>query len=127
MKRVFVLGVILTLVLTLSLQGPGSTKPLEASVPGVAAAAPSDDARTSGTEYEISVTGTVDYAKAFEVLKLVNSERAKEGLEALRMSADLLDSAKLRAAEISVLFSHNTIGTVLFVLCQLRQPSVLLI
>jgi hypothetical protein len=41
------------------------------------------------------------------VLRLVNGERAKAGLGALRMSADLLETAKLRSAEITVYFSHT--------------------
>ena len=46
------------------------------------------------------------YSKAFEVLNLVNSERAKNGLPALKMDADLLEGAMDRGAECVFLFSH---------------------
>jgi uncharacterized repeat protein (TIGR02543 family) len=57
--------------------------------------------------YTIDVTCAIDYAKVFGVLAIVNSERVKEGLAPLKMSADLLDVAKIRAAEITIYFSHT--------------------
>lgn len=47
------------------------------------------------------------YSKAFEVLELVNAERAKVGLTALKMDKDLLTAAMLRTAETSLFFSHT--------------------
>lgn len=47
------------------------------------------------------------YDYAFEVLRLVNQERAKEGKAPLTMDKSLLDSAMLRAVETSALFSHT--------------------
>lgn len=47
------------------------------------------------------------YAEAFECLKLVNKERAKEGLDPLVMDKDLLKTAMQRAAEIKYYFSHT--------------------
>jgi uncharacterized repeat protein (TIGR02543 family) len=66
-----------------------------------------DDAYAAGTNYTTTVTGTLDYAKAFQVLNLVNSERAKEGLAPLKMSKDLLDIARIRSAEVSIYFEHT--------------------
>lgn len=51
--------------------------------------------------------GKYNYDKAYEVLKLVNEERAKKGLSPLKMDRELLEAAMLRAAETSVLFDHQ--------------------
>ena len=56
---------------------------------------------------QVNVSGKRDYTKAFEVLELVNAERAKQGLSALYMDSDLLEAAMIRAAECSVCFSHT--------------------
>lgn len=49
-----------------------------------------------------------DYDYAFEVLALVNKERAAAGLDPLAMDSRLLDVAmNVRAVECSVLFSHD--------------------
>lgn len=57
--------------------------------------------------YELMTTASYDDTKAYEVLTIVNQERAKNGLSALSMDAELLNAAKIRAAEITVLFSHT--------------------
>jgi uncharacterized repeat protein (TIGR02543 family) len=75
-------------------------------LPGASIAGP-DEAYAEGTGYTATVTGTLNYAMAFRVLSLVNNERAAEGLDPLTMSADMLDVAKLRAAEVSMYFSHT--------------------
>ncbi len=64
-------------------------------------------------QFEVfDLTGEFSYTKAYEVLDLVNQERAKEGLSPLTMDRDLLEAAMLRAAETSVYFSHTRpIGT----------------
>lgn len=54
-----------------------------------------------------SVTGTCNYEAAFEVLEIVNKERAAAGLSPLTMDKELLEAAMLRAAETSILFSHT--------------------
>ena len=56
---------------------------------------------------KLAVKTDNNYDYAYEVLNLVNQERSKAGLQALTMDKDLLDAAMLRAAEISVLFSHE--------------------
>lgn len=49
-----------------------------------------------------------DYDAAFEVLSLVNEERANAGLAPLNMEQGLLDAAMLvRAPECAVLYSHT--------------------
>lgn len=48
---------------------------------------------------------TLSYAE--QVVKLVNEERAKAGLSALTMDADITAAANVRAKEIKELFSHT--------------------
>ena len=48
-----------------------------------------------------------DYTKAFEVLALVNKERAKAGAAPLKMDTGLLESAMMRANETTLVFSHT--------------------
>lgn len=55
----------------------------------------------------VSVHGKFDYTKAYEVLKYTNQMRREAGLPALSMDADLLQAAMQRAAEISLIFSHD--------------------
>ena len=62
---------------------------------------------TAVTGETVTYTGQVSYTLAYEVLTLVNQERAKEGLSALVMDQDLLEAAMLRAGEIAVSFSHT--------------------
>ena len=54
-----------------------------------------------------TVSGTVNYSYAREVLVLVNKERAASGLKALTMTESLTQGAMLRAAETTVSFSHT--------------------
>lgn len=54
-----------------------------------------------------TVSGTIYYSKAYEVLNIVNQRRAENGQSALAMDKSLLESAMLRAAEITVAFSHT--------------------
>lgn len=55
----------------------------------------------------LAVKGDQDYEMAYQVLDLVNQERAKQGLSALEMDADLLSAAMQRAAETSIIFDHT--------------------
>ena len=61
----------------------------------------------AATTEEIKVTGNYNYTVISEVLNLVNAERAKQGLGALKFRADLINAADQRAAENAVLFSHT--------------------
>ena len=54
----------------------------------------------------LSFPGRRYYSYAFEVLKYTNEERAKNGLPALRMDADLLEGAMKRGQECVMMFSH---------------------
>ncbi|MGO5542996.1 leucine-rich repeat protein [Blautia sp. HCP3S3_H10_1] len=55
----------------------------------------------------VNVTVQEKYAYAFEVLKKVNQERAKQGLAALTMDTSLLETAMFRAAETVLYWSHT--------------------
>lgn len=55
----------------------------------------------------IRVSGKRDYTMAYDVLKSVNKERKKAGLNSLKMDKSLLETAMKRAAECSVNFSHT--------------------
>lgn len=57
--------------------------------------------------YSTSVTGDVFYDEAANVLKIVNQTRAENGKAPLKMDKALQDAAMLRAAEISIYFSHT--------------------
>ncbi len=55
----------------------------------------------------LKIRGNKSYTLAWQVLTLVNQERAKEGLSALTMDSSLLSAAMLRGGEIAVCFSHT--------------------
>ncbi|MDO4343473.1 MAG: CAP domain-containing protein [Eubacteriales bacterium] len=55
----------------------------------------------------VYIRGKFDYGKAYEVLQETNKVRKKQGLSALEMDADLMEAAMQRAAEISLIFSHE--------------------
>lgn len=63
-------------------------------------------ASAAGT-FSAPVSATVSYTKAWQVLDLVNQQRAAQGLSALTMDQDLLNAAMQRAAETTVVFSHT--------------------
>lgn len=65
------------------------------------------EADSQQTLSNLSITGRRHYDAAYQVLALVNQERAKEGLTPLTMDQDLLEAAMKRAAECSVDFSHT--------------------
>lgn len=55
----------------------------------------------------VSVSGTENYKKAFEVAELVNDERAKAGASPLTPDKGLMEAAMLRASELAVYYSHT--------------------
>ena len=55
----------------------------------------------------VAIAGKRDYQMAYEVLKLVNEERAKEGLNPLTMDEDLLEAAMIRAEEQVAVMGHT--------------------
>lgn len=58
-------------------------------------------------QQSVDLKTTDNYTYAFEVLKLVNQERAKKKLSALSMDKELLDAAMTRAHETTIYFSHT--------------------
>lgn len=60
---------------------------------------------TAGSRIQ-QIYGTLQYTYAFEVVDLVNQERAREGLQPLTMDTELLEAAMQRSAEILVHFAH---------------------
>ena len=54
-----------------------------------------------------TVTGTYAQSQARSILDMVNAARAKEGVPALKWNSSLEATAKLRAAELTELFSHS--------------------
>ncbi len=63
---------------------------------------------SSTSNYDtIKVKGTINYSYAYEVLDLVNQERAAQGSPALTMDMDMLDAAMQRAAECSIHHGHT--------------------
>ena len=63
-----------------------------------------EDSNTQEPDVEIPNEGQLSYAE--QVVKLVNEERAKAGLPALKMDADITAAANVRAKEIKQKFSH---------------------
>lgn len=57
--------------------------------------------------YTVNVSGTIHESEAWDVLDLVNQERAAAGLETLAMTAAQKRMAEQRAAELTVSFSHT--------------------
>jgi hypothetical protein len=56
---------------------------------------------------DIYLDGTQDFLMAADVLRIMNEERAKNGLSALTADPVLMDYAMQRAAEVYVFFSHT--------------------
>ena len=65
---------------------------------------PADAASNSA---EVQIGGIEDYDAANEVLRLMNTARAEEGLPPLKMDPALSQWAMQRAAECSVYYSHT--------------------
>lgn len=56
---------------------------------------------------KITIKGNRDYGMAYEILDIVNQERASAGLGSLTMDTDLLETAMKRAQECAVYYSHT--------------------
>jgi len=67
---------------------------------------PIDIGATYGQEVSLAISGTCDYAMAFDVLELVNAERKKAGKPELVADKAMMESAMLRAAECAVYYAH---------------------
>ena len=55
----------------------------------------------------LALTGEHGYAEAFKIVELINVEREKVGLSAVKMDKELLEAAMLRAAECNIYYSHT--------------------
>lgn len=65
-----------------------------------------DEAETVDASYK-NVSATYDFTTAYQILDIVNQERAAAGLSTLTMDKDLMEAAMFRGGEISVSFSHT--------------------
>lgn len=65
-----------------------------------------DEAELVDASYQ-NVSVTYDFTTAYEILDIVNKERAAAGLSALTMDKDLLEAAMFRGAEITGCFDHT--------------------
>lgn len=61
----------------------------------------------SSDTYSFTFEGVYDYTRAYEILELVNEERAAYGLDPLVLDKELQEAAMRRALETSVDFSHT--------------------
>ncbi len=78
-------------------------------------AAPDEQTEPVLETIPVSLSGTSDYDKAFEVLQLTNQLRAEGGLEPLVMDQTLLAVAMQRAGECALYFEHTRPnGTICF-------------
>ncbi len=72
---------------------------------------PSTLTELSSKDYQrianINISGTYNYDKAKEVVKLVNEERKKLNLNELEIDYDLMEAAMKRASETSIYWSHE--------------------
>jgi len=59
------------------------------------------------TTRNFPISGTQDYAAAYQMLNLLNAERARVGRPALRMDTAMMNTAMQRAAETTTSFSHT--------------------
>lgn len=85
---------------------PAETPSIPTEAPDTPTEEPNTPAETPDTPPDTPATPTEnDYAA--EVVRLVNIERAKEGLSALTMDERLCQAALIRAAEIGKYFSHT--------------------
>lgn len=65
------------------------------------------DGYTDGGDVAVQVVGTECYTYAYEVVELVNEERAKNGQAPLEIDDQLMEVAMQRAAECAVSYSHT--------------------
>ena len=67
---------------------------------------------------EVSVSGKINYTKAFTLLERVNQLRTQEKLDPIMMDVNLLEAAMKRAAELTLKYSptrpDNTSGLTIY-------------
>lgn len=86
-----------------------TSAPTKAPTVAETTATPTDTTAPTTTESVVmgDFSGTFDATKASAVIELVNQERVAEGLSPLAQNTDLTSSAKVRAPEIVVVWSHD--------------------
>lgn len=62
---------------------------------------------TAFAAVEVTMSGTSNYADAYEAFQATNAQRTAAGQEALNMNAQLQEAAMLRAWEIAMLVGHE--------------------
>ncbi len=68
----------------------------------------SEEEEETGETVNLAITGEFDYAQAYEILDLTNTQRTENGVSNnLTMDAELMEAAMLRAAEIALSFDHT--------------------
>ena len=63
-------------------------------------------AATSQSTYNVHVSGTVYLSEAEKFLELVNAERAKKGVEPMKLDNEMMRCAIDRAAQASIVYNH---------------------
>lgn len=82
---------------------PASYQAIEAALAG---GAESEGPDPQGT-YTVNLSGTFDYADAWEELALINAYREEAGVSPITLDAELTRAAMQRAAELAVYYSHT--------------------
>lgn len=84
---------------------PAPAKPQPS--PSPAPAKPQPSPSPEAPQKEPDKSGQTDASYAEQIVNLVNTERAKEGLSAVELDADLTAAANIRAREIRQQFAHT--------------------
>lgn len=87
--------------------GAGIPEQPETEAPGVGIPEQPDTEMPDVQETEAEIIDTEGAFYGERILELVNEERAKAGLPALTLQADITAAANIRAREITQLFSHT--------------------
>lgn len=111
MKRQRILAAVLAAAIALVPAGafaqPQDSVLIEPIVRADDAPAAASDIELEATYATLNIPGTELYSEAFDVVDIVNQERAALGRAPLTMDADLMEAAMQRAAETAVYFSHT--------------------
>ena len=92
---------------TQSAEPTPSAKPTQPAKPTPSAEPADPAAEISKTASRLPVYVTYDYSASQTAVNLVNAQRAAQGLSPLTADARLLEASMVRAAELSVLYSHT--------------------
>lgn len=106
---------IASLAIAATLLAPAGAFAAEQTAPDALASTPavitqnevSSDIELQSVSGTLSIPGQELYSEAFDVVDIVNQERASQGLSPVTMDQDLMEAAMQRAAETVVSFSHT--------------------